>query len=419
MTKSAPLQFKLAGLSPNTSYRVFFFAEFGGNFGNSEVKEAFFHTPGTPRTPESITATSQGASDSLTLNANIKPASDDTGLGNVYVLAALPPPGYSFFMTTDGCNPGQSNCWKPWTGGEFIPYSRNTNLTASGLTIPIVAGLDASGINGTAIYAAYRKASGYSFDKIYTIAPRPTLSVPVIDSNTLTTTGAKVTAVASSNVTVYWVAIPYTTTPPVQPSDANIEKGLSATGASVALSNYNNPPPASPSLSADITGLLPATRYKLFMYGDEPTGNNTLVHGVEFRTKGPAVADITAKDDTSTATNLKLTVTIVPAELDVEKMGDYFVYAVLPTATPQASDYFYLTEKGCSPAGRCWVNLTSTSADPIPYAAAAEPLLNKTLTVDMPVDATKLKGAKVMASYRQGSDAAAVLSNSKLIHQLP
>ena len=403
-------------LSPNTSYQVYFYAEISASFGSSEIKEAFIHTP---RNKESITGTASGAIGKLTLSANITPSTDDSGLGKVYVAATVPPQGYTFFMTKDNCAPEPIPCWKQWSGnGEYPQYSKDTALTHSGMNIDIIRDLDATNLNGTTVYAAYQKDNGYSSNSIYTIKPRPTLQNVALVSNSVTTAAAKVTATASSNVTAYWVAIPYTTTPPTQPSDSQIRQGQLAAGAGV-VSNYNNPPAASQSLSVDLTGLTPATRYKLFLYGDEATGNNTLVQGVDIRTKGPTVADISGNDAGSDAKNLKLTVTIVPAEADVEKSGDYFVYAVLPTTTTaKPSDYFYLTERGCSPVGKCWVNLSDTNSAPIPYAATDEPLLNKTLNVNVPVDA-KLAGAKVMASYRQGQDTATVLSNAKQVYLLP
>jgi len=211
----------------------------------------------------------------------------------------------------------------------------------------------------------------------------------------LASTSAAITATVNGAATGYWVAIPYTTTTPTQPSVTQIKAGMDASGAIVALHGSGSMA-ANAASEFLLTNLIVNTSYQVYFYAEDASGNKTSIIPVPLVTNAASTtpASITYFAGGTGNANLTLTSTIVPASNNTGT-GSYYVAVLVPAnkIAPYGVVAF-LTSAG-------WTIWTGGAL--LPYSQ--ETLQTKTISIlDGKLDVRWLIGTDVYVGYGLGDD---------------
>lgn len=318
----------------------------------------------------------------------ISPSSQQVAAGATYTLTAQ--------------NASLAFCSSNNTSVAPAPTVNTGGATATG---SIVAGA-AAGSQATITCASSSATSATATVTVSAPATTTTFSLTSMGISKLASTSAAVTATANGAATGYWVAIPYSTTAPTQPSTTQIKGGLDALNAAVTLKGAASMA-ANVATEFALANLTANTSYQVFFYAEDAANasNKTAIMPVALVTNSASItpAAITYTASGTGNASLTLATSIVPAS-NHTGTGNYYVAALVPKsfAPPYGMMVFLTATQGA--AGQTtteWKVWTGGAL--LPYSQ--ETLQTKTISIlDGKLDVSALIGTVVYAGYGVGGD---------------
>lgn len=318
----------------------------------------------------------------------ISPSSQQVAAGATYTLTAQ--------------NASLAFCSSNNTSVAPAPTVNTGGATATG---SIVAGA-AAGSQATITCASSSATSATATVTVSAPATTASFSLTSMGISKLASTSAAITATANGAATGYWVAIPYSTTAPTQPSTTQIKGGLDALNAAVTLKGMASMA-ANVATEFALANLTANTSYQVFFYAEDAANasNKTAIMPIALVTNSASItpAAITYTAGGTGNASLTLATTIIPAS-NHTGTGSYYVAALVPKSfvPPYGMLAFLTATQGA--AGQTtteWKIWTGGAL--LPYSQ--ETLQTKTIGIlDGKLDVSALIGTVVYAGYGVGGD---------------